>query len=306
MIEEGIFKNWSDWAEMQGLAEKFLPHVCNERCQMRVSSSGGVLDTKCRKINNNRISKDITRHTFMDLPNKWSDDCVNRLIKLGLAEIVSSTEYEREVIYNHDFFTPKRHVPPTMSTHDLNMSPVEGKTFSACLSMQNIQMLTDCGGVNKYVCKYIGKIDEQNYVVVYVDGKGQLVTKGQFLHNTKITTSKKHEDDARAKRRDNNHPQGRAISQNEMVHLLLKYAEIITNLNSIHISTLPLEFCAGSEKRDVTDRIAHHRVTNTNQNDGNQVNVFNAICDSARTDNFASARERERVDRGFTTMEETY
>ena len=77
LIEEGIFKNWSDWAEMQGLAEKFLPHVCNERCQMRVSSSGGVLDTKCRKINNNRISKDITRHTFMDLPNKWSDDCVN-------------------------------------------------------------------------------------------------------------------------------------------------------------------------------------------------------------------------------------
>ena len=75
-----------------------------------------------------------------------------------------------------------------MSTFDTNMSPVEGKTFSACLSMQNIQTLTDCGGVNKYVCKYVGKIDEQNYVVVYVDGKGQLVTKGQFLHNTKITT----------------------------------------------------------------------------------------------------------------------
>ena len=75
-----------------------------------------------------------------------------------------------------------------MSTFDTNMSPVEGKTFSACLSMQNIQTLTDCGGVNKYVCKYVGKIDEQNYAVVYVDGKGQLVTKGQFLHNTKITT----------------------------------------------------------------------------------------------------------------------
>ena len=184
LIEEGIFKSYDDWIEMQGLAEKFLPHVCNERCQMRVGSSGGANDTKCRKININKISSDITRNTFMDLPRNWSSDCVDRLVKIGLAEIVS----EEEIKYNHDFFTPKRHIPPTMSTHDMNMSPVEGKTFSVCESMQNIQMLTDCGGVNKYVCKYIGKIDEQNYVVIYVDGKSQLVTKGQFLHNTKIST----------------------------------------------------------------------------------------------------------------------
>ena len=44
------------------------------------------------------------------------------------------------------------------------MSPVEGYTFSNCRSMQNIQLLTQTGGVNKYVCKYIGKVDEQNYV----------------------------------------------------------------------------------------------------------------------------------------------
>ena len=81
-----------------------------------------------------------------------------------------------------------------------------------------------------------------------------------------------------------------------MVHLLLKYPEIITNLNFIHISTLPLEFRAGSEKRDITDRISNHRVTNQNQNDGTQVNVFNAISDSARTDNFASARERALIE----------
>ena len=60
------------------------------------------------------------------------------------------------------FFHPKRHIPPTNPMHDINMSPVEGYTFSICLSMQNIQWLTQCGGVNKYVVKYIGKIDEQN------------------------------------------------------------------------------------------------------------------------------------------------
>ena len=190
-IDEGIFRSHEDWLLMQEDAEKFLPHICNERCQMRIQSDGGPNDTRCRKLNNNKISKDNTRHKFMDLPRNWSEDFVNRLIKIVLLETVSLSEYETNFKYNDDFFTPKRHIPHTMNTFDQNMSPVEGKIFLACLSMQNIQMLTDCGGVNKYVCKYIGKIDEQNYFVVYVDGRGQLVTKGQFLHNTKISTSKK-------------------------------------------------------------------------------------------------------------------
>ena len=56
--------------------------------------------------------------------------------------------------------------------------------------MQNAQMVNDCEGLNKYVCKYIGKIDEQNYVVVSIDVKnnGSLVTKTTFLHHKKFTT----------------------------------------------------------------------------------------------------------------------
>ena len=212
LIEEGVFKNQEDWLDMQRDGEKFLPHICNERCKMRVSSNGKPEDTKCRKINNNKISKDCTKDTFMELPQNWSKDCIDRLIMVGLAEVVSVDENDSVIQFNDSFFNPKRHIPHTMNTHDVNMSPVEGKTFSVCRSMQNIQMLTDCGGVNKYVCKYIGKIDEQNYVVMHVYGRGQLVTKGQFLHNTKITSSKKNEDNARRKRRDFNHPQGRAVS----------------------------------------------------------------------------------------------
>ena len=49
------------------------------------------------------------------------------------------------------------------------MSPCEGRTFSICRSMQNIQILLHGGGVNIYVCKYIAKLDEQNYIVVMVD-----------------------------------------------------------------------------------------------------------------------------------------
>ena len=287
LIDEGFFKNLEDWLDMQKHGENVLPHICNKRCQRRVGSTGGSEDTKCRKINNNRISKDCTKDTFMVLPQNWSKDCIDRLIMIGLAEVVTVGENDNDIKFNDSFFTPKRHIPHTMNTHDVNMSPVEGKTFSVCRSMQNLQMLTDCGGVNKYVCKYIGKIDEQNYVVLHVDGRGQLVTKGQFLHNTKITSSKKNEDDAREKRRDRNHPQGRAVSQNEMVDLLLQYPEIMTNLNFIHVSTLPLEFRAGTEKKGVT--------TMTQTNAHTQRNVYNTVEDSARTDNFVAARVREQI-----------
>ena len=64
------------------------------------------------------------------------------------------------------FLHLQRHIPPTNLNYDINMSPVEGYTFANCRLMQNIQILTQCGGVNKYVCKYIGKVDEQNYVIV--------------------------------------------------------------------------------------------------------------------------------------------
>ena len=109
--------------------------------------------------------------------------------------------------------------------------------------MQNVQRLIGTGGCSKYVCKYISKIDEQNYIVIEVDGKGRLVTKATFLHNTKITSSKIAEDKAREK--DWKKPQGFCISHLEMLHNMLKYPEIVTNLDFIKVSTMPLELRAG-------------------------------------------------------------
>ena len=99
---------------------------------------------------------------------------------------------------------PRWHIPPTNLNNDLNMSPAEGYTFSNCRSMQNIQVLTQSGGVNKYVCKYIGKIDKQNYIIVSTNGTGKLVIKSTFLHNTKISSSKIAEDKDR--KAYENHP----------------------------------------------------------------------------------------------------
>lgn len=95
---------------------------------MRVSSSGGPNNARCRKMNNNRISKDITKHTFIDLLRNWSTDCINHLVKIGLSEIISIDEIK----HYYDFFIPKRHIPPNMSTFNMNMSTIERKTFEDC------------------------------------------------------------------------------------------------------------------------------------------------------------------------------
>ena len=45
-------------------------------------------------------------------------------------------------------------------------------------------------GCNKYTIKYIGEMDEQNYVTVHTDShkNGQLMAKSTFLHNTKLSS----------------------------------------------------------------------------------------------------------------------
>ena len=76
--------------------------------------------------------------------------------------------------------------------------------------MKNVQVLTSVGGWSKYVCKYIAKIYEQNYVVVIVYVSGKLVIKLTLLHNNKVTTSKMDENKDREKHK--NRSQGRCIS----------------------------------------------------------------------------------------------
>ena len=72
--------------------------------------------------------------------------------KVGIVEPIQVTEDGYEVPFksNLPYFHPKRHIPPTNPTGGINMSPVDGYLFTACLSMQNVQWLTNSGGVNKY------------------------------------------------------------------------------------------------------------------------------------------------------------
>ena len=76
-------------------------------------------------------------------------------------------------------------------THDRNISPTEGYTFAQLRSMQNVQTLMYSPDANKYICKYIGKMDDNNYTVVSTDAHkhGKLRTETSFLHNTKFACS---------------------------------------------------------------------------------------------------------------------
>lgn len=246
LINDGTFKSIDDYKEMTNDAFMFLGHKCDSRCLTRTDNG----NFRCRKLNYLDISEDNTKHTFLPLPNTLPKDCLDRLIKIGMIDAIEINEegFQRAYKSKLAFLHPQRHIPPTNPSDDINMSPCEGYTFSNCRSMQNIQILSQSGGVNKYICKYIGKIDEQNYVVVDVDNhsNGALVTKATFLHNTKITSSKLNEDKVKnSNKRDMSHPQGRIISHMEMLHHMLRYPEVITNLVFVTIPSMPIEFRAG-------------------------------------------------------------
>lgn len=241
-IAEGIFESVDDQTTLQDYAKKILRHNCSSRCQERV----GPDEYRCRHSNNCRDSPDPKNDVFINLPNDIPDSVKERLVRLGLIDQIDINDLGFETPYqcSDNFFHPTRHIPSTNPSEDVNMSPVEAYTFAVCQSMQNIQLIKGTGGCNKYVCKYVGKIDEQNYVVVKADpnSNGNLVTQSNFLHNTKVAGSKINEDAHRNNSRDSKKPTGRKISLMEMLHVILKYPEVYTDLQFVDVPTYPLAF----------------------------------------------------------------
>ena len=148
--------------------------------------------------------------------------------------------YESRLSYFH----PKHHISSVNWSDDMNISLVEGYNFTVCQSMQNIQVITDSGGCNKYTIKCIRKRDSQNFVIVYTDSRSdeRLVTKVTYIRNSKLSSFKTNEDEARENKRENSHASGKDISISEMFHTLLLYSEVATDLSFIDIATTPLEF----------------------------------------------------------------
>ena len=144
LIDEGIFKNFGDWNDMKYRAEQILPHRCEPRCLMKVGVPHEPDSYKCRKLNNLKVSPDNTKHCFIPISTSesYTTECIQKLIDIGLVypRTINEHGFQSEFKSVHPFFHPVRHIPPTNPTHDMNISPVEGKTFAALKSMQNVQI----------------------------------------------------------------------------------------------------------------------------------------------------------------------
>jgi len=122
------------------------------------------------------------------------------------------------------------------------MSPIIIDFFIALKSMQNAQALDHTNGLSKYVCKYIGKFDEGNYIILCQDiHTGDWVIGKTHLYNTKIVRSKMNEDRAYQNDRRKYHLKGCDMPYFEICQILLGHPKVYTNINFIEVSSLPFE-----------------------------------------------------------------
>ena len=267
LIQEGYIKHEDDAIEVQNDGNTYLIHHCNARCL--VPDSNGIL--RCR-VNNFRMSQDNTRQSFIALPNEFSDTCLKRLEISGLAALERNEDGEIVSFQSElDYFHPKKHIPP-WKPGDKNISPCETKTFCVCRSMQNVQWLSGAGGSCKYCCKYVAKIDKNNYMSVSTASDGRLIRRGNLLHNTKRVTSEIVQHKERESKRSWRHPQGNVISLNEIRHHILQYPEVITDLRFVSIPTTSLELRSGSTVRNA-DATSRNQDTNDNNYNPNNVRL---------------------------------
>ena len=244
---KGLIFDVADMKDAINDAEITLPHKCNDRC-LRYIGNGEYV---CRAVQNLMKNKppNNVRSYLEPLPNGLSPECLQVLQEIKMIDplVVHENGYVEPFKAKNTFFHPHRCIAAVNWNDHSNISPVISELFVACRGMQNIQQIFRCGGCNKYCVKYMSKIDEQNYVIVSVDGRenGVLVTRTEHLHNTKITSSKINEDQKREERRDSKMTHGRAISLCEMLHHMLKYSEVQTDLSFVNLPTTSLEIRPG-------------------------------------------------------------
>ena len=242
-IDMGIFENEEDWNTLTALGGTVLPHRCGPRCKRRIGPGDGPENFVCRKPHSLFGKINPQENEFIPLPYDWTDGCLEALERCGLWKPPSSSKDPPNGTFMCDQLVPKRHMGRIHPEARCNMSPVIPELFGATKSMQNAQVITGTNGVARYVVKYIVKLDQGNRCTVWADPHSGAVMQIQkdFLHNTKITSSKINEDKAHEKSRKWYHPTGRAIAFTEMQQQILGYPEVMTTMNFIRISTKPFE-----------------------------------------------------------------
>ena len=241
LIDKGIFDGEGDFYPLLERA-KILSHGCTQRCQRRIGPGEGPENFVCKKIDTVLASEKCFEHEFQPLKYVFSDEFKALMEKLDLYEPPEVGGFQGE--FFHKLLTPTRHVGKVMPGARDNMSPVCLDWFAALKSMMNFQILTSTNGVARYVVKYVVKLDEGNRCTVYADAHSgsTLKVEKQFLHNTKIASSKINEDKALERSRKRDLPHGRAVSFVETLQHQLGYPEVMQTMKYIHICTKAFEY----------------------------------------------------------------
>ena len=136
LIDDGIFNEVTDVLKMKQDAAIILPHIFNARYKKRVASNSNADNFQCRKTNNLKMIPDNTNYYYIKLPNEHTFEYMNKLIHIGIVEPTHIVDGVPAGEYKSDFKKiPTRHIPTTNTTHDFNISPVKGYTFSQLRSM---------------------------------------------------------------------------------------------------------------------------------------------------------------------------
>jgi len=251
LVEEGLVEDVDDINEILEHASRVLKHSCSDRCKTQVGQADG--EVRCRVASSMFQNITPTRHVMKEVTVRHSKKALFILQRLGLFEMSDRTG---EVEPSQDNLRATRHYPSCVYSEGV-MSPVNSRLFVGHRSSDNLQIVTGYNA-SRYLAKYVAGIDEHNRVHIG-SSSGQPNSYEfdmQFLHNTKVGHSAKHEKARLASRRDAHHAnKGRAMSIMEIIALIFGYDQVYTTIKFRHISTHPMEERAAYEKRPILKRL---------------------------------------------------
>ena len=109
--------------------------------------------------------------------------------------------------------------------------------------------MTEAGNCYKCCCKYLSMIYKQNYINILIDNenKGLYASNSTYLHITKITSSDiQQEAEQKIQKRNAKYSDRRWAALTDILHIMLRYPEVFTDLIFVSICTIPLELCVAN------------------------------------------------------------
>ena len=216
-----------------------LTHSCEAakfRCMRRIGIQDHEL--KCRCIDYYEENPDPTSYGYKSINARHKPEAMELLQKLGLFD-----ENGNPLHYK---LKAGRYVYP--ATYGEKMSPCNPRLFLAHRSSDNL-LLTDNYFSCRYLAKYVQGIDENCKVDVRSGTtKDSVLLDMKRTANTKITSSKIHEEEREKKKKRNPDFIGRALGLPEVVSLILRHQQVFTDATFVSIPTVPLEQRPAHEK----------------------------------------------------------